>query len=191
MQSRVSRRSLPRLPLSGHHYDSQSRRRNEPATAAGPSCASLARAIASMSVDSALDPMIAGPEGGPSSDMQRYEPLHHEAVELFEDAARKLRERFRSSVSEALRGFARRLFEREWREVANLESVDSIPPLALAYLTSCERCVYDVLNKNHEGAASAHFEECVSEAANNIRRKVIASWSYEGDVLRIRGKRTA
>lgn len=118
-------------------------------------------------------------------------PPHHEAVEHFEDAARKLRERFRSSVSEALPGFARRMFEREWQEVADIESIDSIPPLTLAYLTYCERCVYDVLNRNYEGGANSHFEKYVSEAANDIRTKVIASWNNESDVIRILGKRTA
>lgn len=118
-------------------------------------------------------------------------PPNHEAVEHFEDAARKLRDNFRSSVSEALPGFARRLFEREWREVADLESIESIPPLTLAYLTRCERCVIDLLNKGYEGVASAHFDKCVSDAANDIRAKVIASWSYESNVTRIPAKRTA
>lgn len=108
-------------------------------------------------------------------------PLNHEAVEHFEDAARELRHRFRSSVSEALPGFARQLFEREWREVADLESIESIPPLTLAYLTRCERCVFDLLNKGYEGVASAHFDKCVSDAANEIRTKVIVSFSYEDD----------
>lgn len=110
---------------------------------------------------------------------------NREAVEQFEDAARKLRERFRSSVSEALPGFARRLFEREWQESADLTSMESVPPLALAYLTSCERCVCDLLNKNYDGVASAHFARCVGEAANEIRTKVIVSCSYEGDAIRI------
>lgn len=118
-------------------------------------------------------------------------PPNHEAVEHFEDAARRLRDRFRSSVSEALPGFARLLFEREWREVADLESIESIPPLTLAYLTRCERCVFDLLNKSYEGVASAHFDKCVSDAANDIRAKVIASCSYEGDAIRIPTKRTA
>jgi hypothetical protein len=110
---------------------------------------------------------------------------HQEAVEQFEDAARKLRERFRSSVSEALPAFARRMFEREWQKVGDLQDLASIPPLALAYLMSCERCVYDLLNKNYEGVASSHFEKRVSEAANDIRAKVIASWSYAGDAISI------
>ena len=108
-------------------------------------------------------------------------PPNYEAVEYFEEAARKLRERFRSSVSEALPGFACRLFEREWQEVANLQSIDSIPPLTLAYLMLCERCVCDLLNKNHQGVASAHFEKCVSEAANVIRAKVVVSCRDDGD----------
>jgi hypothetical protein len=107
--------------------------------------------------------------------------LNHEAVEHFEDAARKVRERFRSSVLEALPGFARRLFEREWQEVADLESIEAIPPLTVAYLTICERCVCDLLNKNHEGVASDHFEKCVGEAADVIRAKVIVSSSYAGN----------
>jgi hypothetical protein len=106
--------------------------------------------------------------------------LNHEAVEHFEDAARKVRERFRSSVLEALPSLARRLFEREWQEVANLQSIDSIPPLTFAYLMICERCVSDLLNHNHRGVASAHFEKCVSEAANVIRAKVVVSCSYDG-----------
>lgn len=116
---------------------------------------------------------------------------HHEVVEHFEDAARNLRERFRSSVSEALPDFARRLFEREWQDSADLTSIDSIPPLALAYLIRCERCVYDVLNRNYDGCANSHFEKCVSEAANEIRERVIRSCGYEGDVIRILGKRKA
>ncbi len=56
---------------------------------------------------------------------------------------------------------------------------------------SCERCVQDLLNKNYEGVASAHFERCVVEAAKDIRAKVIVSWSYEGDAIRIPTKRTA
>lgn len=118
-------------------------------------------------------------------------PLNHEAVEHFEDAARKLRHRFRSSVSEALPGFARRLFEREWQDSADLTSIESVPPLALAYLISCERCVQDLLSRDYDGVASAHFEKCVSEAANEIRTKVIVSCSYEGDAIRIPTKRTA
>lgn len=118
-------------------------------------------------------------------------PLNHEVVEHFEDAASKLRQRFRSFVLEALPGSARRLFEREWQEVADLESIESIPPLVFAYLTICERCVQDLLNKNYEGVASAHFEKCASKATNDIRAKVIASSSNEGDVVRIAGKRTA
>jgi hypothetical protein len=114
---------------------------------------------------------------------------NHEAVEHFEHAARRLRDRFRSSVSEALPGFARQLFEQEWREVADLESIESIPPLTLAYLTRCERCVLDLLNKGYESVASAHFDKCVSDAANDIRAKVIASRSYECDVVRIPAKR--
>ncbi|MBG0801280.1 hypothetical protein IYW40_07265 [Methylocystis sp. H4A] len=116
---------------------------------------------------------------------------NRQAVENFDDAAKKLRHRFKSSVSEALPGSARRLFEREWQEVADLESIESMPPLVFAYLMSCERCVQDLLNKNYEGVASSYFNRCVSEAANNIRAKVIASWSYEGDVIRIPTKRTA
>ena len=116
---------------------------------------------------------------------------HQEAVEQFEDSARRLREQFRSSVSEALPGFARRLFEREWRESADLQSIESVPPLALAYLASCERCVWDLLNRNYEGVASAHYDQCVSEAANEISKKVIASCSYEGETVRIMRKRTA
>ncbi|HEY8126565.1 MAG TPA: hypothetical protein VIF88_14230 [Methylocystis sp.] len=108
-------------------------------------------------------------------------PPNREAVEHFEDAARQLRELFRSSVAEALPGFARQLFEREWQEAADLTSIESVPPLALAYLMSCERCVQDLLNKNYEGVASAHFEKCVREAANEIRTKVVVSGSYEGD----------
>lgn len=115
----------------------------------------------------------------------------HEAIEDFEDAARKLRERFMSSVLEALPGFARRLFEREWQESADLTNIESIRPLAVAYLLSCERCVQDLLNRNYDGAASAHFEKCVSEAANNIRAKAIASRSHEGELLRFPGKPTA
>ena len=118
-------------------------------------------------------------------------PPNHEAVEQFEDAARKLRELFRSSVAEALPGFARRLFEREWQESADLTSIESVPPLALAYLIGCERCVQDLLNRDYDGVASAHFEKCVREAANDIRSKVIASWSYEGYAVRIATKRTA
>ncbi len=118
-------------------------------------------------------------------------PPNHEAVEQFEDAARKLRERFRSSVSEALPGFARRLFEREWQESADLTSMESVPPLALAYLISCERCVQDLLNRDYDGVASAYFEKCVSEAANEIRTKVIVSWNCENDVIRFPEKRTA
>jgi hypothetical protein len=118
-------------------------------------------------------------------------PPNHEAVEQFEDAARKLRELFRSSVAEALPGFARRLFEREWQESADLTSMESVPPLALAYLISCERCVQDLLNRGYDGVASAHFEKCVREAANEIRAKVIVSCSYEGDAIRIPTKRTA
>ena len=116
---------------------------------------------------------------------------HHEAIEDFEDAARKLRERFRSSVTEALPGFARRLFEREWQESADLTSIESVPPLTLVYLMSCERCVYDLLNKNYEGVANSHFEKCVAEAAHDIRAKVTASWSYEDDAIRILRERTA
>ncbi len=116
---------------------------------------------------------------------------HHEAIEDFEDAARKLRERFRSSVTEALPGFVRLLFEREWQESGDLTSIESIPPLAFAYLMSCERCVYDLLNKNYEGLANSHFEKCVSEAANNIRAQVICSWSFEGDAIKILRERTA
>lgn len=116
---------------------------------------------------------------------------HHEAIEDFEDAARKLRERFRSSVTEALPGFARRLFEREWQESGNLTSIESIPPLALVYLMSCERCVYDLLTKNYEGVANSHFEKCVSEAANDIRAQVIGLWSLEGGAIRILRERTA
>jgi hypothetical protein len=118
-------------------------------------------------------------------------PPNHEAVEQFEDAARKLRERFRSSVSESLPGFARRLFEEEWQGSADLTSMESVPPLALAYLISCERCVQDLLNRDYDGVASAHFEKCVREAANEIRTKVIFSCSYEGDAIRIPTKRTA
>ncbi|MGJ0534287.1 hypothetical protein [Methylocystis sp.] len=118
-------------------------------------------------------------------------PPNHEAVEQFEDAARKLRERFRSSVAEALPGFARQLFEREWQEAADLTSIESVPPLALAYLISCERCVQDLLNRDYGGVASTHFDKCVSEAANAIRAKVIVSCSYEGDAIRIPTKRTA
>ncbi|MGD9544753.1 MAG: hypothetical protein AB7F41_06950 [Methylocystis sp.] len=118
-------------------------------------------------------------------------PSHLEAVEHFEDAARNLRERFRSAVSEALPGFARRLFEQEWQDVAGMQSIEGMPPLALAYLTGCERCVYDLLNRNYEGVASAHFEKCVSEAAEEIRTRAIASWSSEGDVIRIMRQRTA
>jgi hypothetical protein len=116
---------------------------------------------------------------------------NREAVEKFEDAAKRLRECFLSSVSEALPGFARRLFEREWQESADLTSIESVPPLALAYLISCERCVGDLLNKNYDGVASAHFERCVGEAANEIRTKVIVSCSYEGDAIRIPTKCTA
>ncbi|MBM3563285.1 MAG: hypothetical protein FJX48_09070 [Alphaproteobacteria bacterium] len=118
-------------------------------------------------------------------------PLQREAVEQFEDAARKLRERFRASVAEALPGFARRLFEREWQESADITIIESIPPLALVYLISCERCVHDLLNRNYEGVASVHFERCVIEAAKDIRAKVTASWSYEDGAIRIPRKRTA
>ncbi|MFO1124837.1 MAG: hypothetical protein U1E25_05835 [Methylocystis sp.] len=118
-------------------------------------------------------------------------PLQQEAVENFEDAARKLRERFRSSVADALPGFARGLFEREWQECADITIIESVPPLALVYLISCERCVYDLLNSNYEGLASAHFERCVIEAAKDIRAKVTASWSYEGGAIRIPRKCTA
>lgn len=88
---------------------------------------------------------------------------------------------------EALPASSRRLFERECQEVADLQSIEGIPPLAFVYLTCCERCVYDLLNRNYHGVASAHFEKCVSEATNEIRAKVIASWSYEGDIIRIPG----
>ena len=118
-------------------------------------------------------------------------PPRHEAVEHFEDAAQKLRERFRSSVADALPGFARRLFEREWQKSADMTSIDSIPPLALIYLMSCERCVSDLLNKNYEGAASAHFERCVVDAARDIRAKVVASWRDDGDSETILRERTA
>ncbi len=60
--------------------------------------------------------------------------LQHEVLEQFEDAARKLRERFRSSVTEALPGFARRLFELEWQESADITIIESVPPLTLVYL---------------------------------------------------------
>jgi hypothetical protein len=116
---------------------------------------------------------------------------NRQAVENFDEAARQLRHRFKSSVSEALPGSARRLFEREWQEVADLESIESFPPLIFAYLISCERCVQDLLNKNYEGVAISYFDRCVSEAANNIRAKVIGSWSYEGGVIRFPEKRTA
>ncbi|MGJ0512284.1 hypothetical protein [Methylocystis sp.] len=116
---------------------------------------------------------------------------NRQAVENFDEAARQLRHRFKSSVSEALPGSARRVFEREWQEVADLESIESVPPLIFAYLISCERCVLDLLNKNYEGVASSYFDRCVSEAANHIRAKVIGSWSYEGDVIRFPEKRTA
>jgi hypothetical protein len=114
-----------------------------------------------------------------------------EAVERFEDAARKLRERFKSSVADALPGIARGLLEQELHEVADLQSIDSIPSLALAYLLSCERCVLDLLNKNYEGVASSYFEKCVSETANDIRAKVITSRSYVNDVISISAERTA
>jgi len=114
-----------------------------------------------------------------------------EAVEQFEDAAKRLRERFRSSVSEALPGFARRLFEREWQESADLTSIESVPPLALAFLVSCERCVGDLLNKNYDGAASSYFEKCVSEAADDVRARVIASCNYERSLTAMPTKRTA
>jgi hypothetical protein len=115
---------------------------------------------------------------------------HHEAVEKFEDAARRLRESFRLSVLEALPGFALCSFEREWQEVAELQSIDSIPSLTSTYLMICERCVRDLLNKNYEGVATSHFEKCVSEAANGIRAKVIALRSYEGDAVRSPRKRS-
>lgn len=116
---------------------------------------------------------------------------HHEAIEGFEDASRKLRERFMSSVLEALPGVARRLFEQEWQESADLMNIESIRPLAVSYLMSCERCVFDLLNKNYDGLASAHFEKCVSVAANNIRTKVIASRSQGGDIVSFPGNPTA
>jgi hypothetical protein len=116
---------------------------------------------------------------------------HQEVIEDFEDAARKLREHFRSSVTEALPGYARGLFEQDWQESSDLTSIESVPPLALLYLLSCERCVYDLLNRNYQGIANSHFEKCVSEAANAIRTQVFGSWSYEGDAIRIVRERTA
>jgi hypothetical protein len=118
-------------------------------------------------------------------------PPNHEAVEHFENAARKLRERFKSAVAEALPGFARGLIEQELQEVADLQDIESIPPLCLTYLLKCERCVLDLLNKNHEGVGSTHFEKCVSEAANDIRAKVIRSRSHVHDVKSISAKRRA
>lgn len=120
------------------------------------------------------------------------QPLpNHEVIEHFEDAARKLRECFRSSVAEALPGFARRVFEQEWQEVANLQSINSIPPVAVAYLLRCERCVRDLLNKNYDGVASSYFEKCVSEAADDVQARVIASCNDERGLTAIPTKRTA
>lgn len=116
---------------------------------------------------------------------------HHEAVKDFEDAARKLRERFRLSVAEALPSFARQSFERQWQESCDLTSIEEIQPLALVYLMSCERCVHDLLTKNYEGATNSHFEKCVSEASNDIRAQVIGLWSFEGSAVRILRERTA
>jgi hypothetical protein len=116
---------------------------------------------------------------------------NHEVIEHFEDAARKLRDCFRSSVAEALPGFSRRLFEQEWQDVADLQSINSIPPLAAAYLLRCERCVRDLLNKNYDGAASSYFEKCVSEAADDVRARVIASCNYERSLTAMPTKRTA
>jgi hypothetical protein len=117
-------------------------------------------------------------------------PPHHEAVEHFDYSARMLRERFRSSVSAALPGFARRAFAREWQESSDLAHIESIPPLVVAYLMSCERCIQDLLNRNYEGLATGHFEKCVSEAAIDIMAKVMASCSYDG-VITFPEKRTS
>lgn len=116
---------------------------------------------------------------------------HHEAIKDFEDAARKLRERFRLSVAEALPEFARQLYERQWQESCDLKSIEEIPPLALVYLISCERCVHDLLTKNYEGAAISHFEKCISEASNDIRAQVIGLWNFEGSAIRILSERSA
>ncbi|MBM3553513.1 MAG: hypothetical protein FJX45_17635 [Alphaproteobacteria bacterium] len=116
---------------------------------------------------------------------------HHEAIKDLEDAARKLRERFRSSVNEALPEFARQLFERQWQESCDLTSIEEIQPLALVYLISCERCVHDLITKNYDGVANSHFEKCVSEASNDIRAQVIGLWSFEGSAIRILRERTA